>query len=58
MQELFRQLARFEVLMRPHAVQLVDGNSQRRHAEIAVGAATDLSTIAVARPKPPASKAE
>jgi arsenic resistance protein ArsH len=47
--DVMEELVRFTVLMRPHAVQLVDRYSERMQAGVPVDAATDLSSIAVAR---------
>jgi arsenic resistance protein ArsH len=42
------ELVRFTVLMRPHAVQLVDRYSERKEAGVPVDASTDHSAIAIA----------
>jgi arsenic resistance protein ArsH len=43
------ELVRFTVLLRPHAVQLVDRYFERKQAGVAVDPATDLSAIAVGK---------
>lgn len=43
------ELVRFTVLLRPHAVQLVDRYSERKEAGVPIDTATDLSSIATAR---------
>lgn len=42
------ELVRFTVLMRPHAVQLVDRYSERKASGVPITAATDHASIAIA----------
>ena len=46
MVDVMEELVRFNVLLRPHATQLVDRYSERKEAQVPIYPQTDLASIA------------